>query len=213
MIIKRALFLLPLLFWGASAAAFPYAIDPLVNGADMAGIEVTVTFDDGSSETAIWAATDAISGQATGSGWSLAESGDTLNQPGIGAAWTLSNFTAHNIVGFKVDAWVAKVFFDVIMEAADPSFPLGYDEHTPGSGQGRPFLGDGTIGIDTVSYLNPLSPPDLYGAFEVSFQGMGLLPDSSFRFMIDTDTIPEPPFQLLMALGLAGLLLRRRLAA
>lgn len=208
----RALAFLALISCTGIAAAFPYPIDPLVNGADMAGMKVTVTYADATTDTATWAATGAISGGASGAGWSLTESGDTLNQPGVGSAWTLSNTSGQAITTLGIDAWAAKVFFDVILEAADASFPLGYDEHTPGSRQGRPFTDDLTLGITPadVTYLNLLSAPDLYGAVQVNLGPNGLANGTSMQFMIDTDKVPEPSLFGLMALGLAGLAWQRR---
>ena len=208
--IKRALIALFLFLWGASAAAFPYAIDPFVSGADMAGMEVTAFFGDRTSETVTWAATGAESGAATGTDWSLSQSGDTLNEPGLDAAWTLTNNRDVSLVGFVVDAWVAGVFFDVIMEGEDPAYPLGYDEHTPGSRQGRPFTYDPDLWSPTASYSNLLSAPDLYGKLHVLIGGKGLAPGESFQFMIDTDQIPESPLYALLLLGLGGFLFRQR---
>ncbi len=226
---NRLLALLLFSGWAVSASAFPYVIDTTVNGADMAGIEVTVFLQDGSSDTATWAATGADSGAASGSGWTLSESGDTLNQPGLGAAWTLTNTgTASPITGFKIDAWVAQVFFDVYMDLTDPLDDVG----TPGSSQGRPFTADndknpvyiydvwekyGTSitnantpeNTSAVTYLNPLSSLDLFGGLEVNFTKGVLDVDQSMRFMIDTDQVPEPPLYGLLALGLAGFAFRR----
>ncbi len=223
----RALAFLALISCTGIAAAFPYSIDDLVNGADMAGMKVTVTYADTSTDTATWTATGAVSGAATGSGWSLAESGDTLNQPGLGSAWTLFNTPTNtkNITGFEIDAWVAKVMFDVMMDLTSPLDDVG----TPGSSQGRPFTDDGNFVIQSIwdKYANPtnlqtaestndvvyanlLSAPDLYGTLKVSIGGNGLAPGQSLQFLIDTDKVPEPPLFGLMALGLAGLAWQRR---
>lgn len=208
----RALAFLGLFSCTGIAAAFPYPIDPLVNGADMAGMQVTVTYADATTDTATWMATGSVSGAAVGTGWSLTESGDTLNQPGLGAAWTLDNTSGQAITALEIDAWAAQVFFDVVLEGADASFPLGYDEHTPGSRQGRPFTDDGTLGITPadIAYLDLLSAPDLYGKVQVTLGPAGLADGASFRFMIDTDKVPEPSLFGLMALGLAGLAWQRR---
>ena len=214
--IKRVLISLFLLLWGGSAAAFPYFIDPFVNGAEMEGIEVSVFFDDNTNETTNWVATGADSGGAFGMNWKLVQSGDTLNQPNLDAAWTLSNDRNDgvSITGFKIDVWVAGIVFDVIMEKADPAYPLGYDEHTPGSRQGRPFTDDGSLPIANVTYLNSLSAPDLYGGLEVALGAVGassgLGAGDSFQFMIDTDQVPESPLYALLALGFVGLFYTRR---
>jgi len=226
---KRLISFLLFLLWGTSASAFPYVIDTFVNGAEMAGMEVTVYFGNGTSETVTWSATGAESGAAIGSDWSLSQSGDTLNQPGVLPAWTLSNLTGFTITRFTIDAWVAKVFFDVMLESVPDS--VG----TPGSGQGRPFTDDGTLNIITtwdiyggsatpqqsaentphVTYLNNLyGAPDLFGGLDVVLGSTGLASNSSFRFVIDTDQVSEPPLYGLLALGLAaGFYLRRRVAA
>ncbi len=226
---KHALFLLLFLSWGGSASAFPYAIDSYVNGAEMAGMEVTVFFDTGSNETATWIATGADSGGAFGADWSLIQSGDTFNQPNLDPAWTLTNSSSNKIIGkLRVNAWVAEVFFDVLMDFRNPLL----DEGTPGSDQGRPFTDDGTLDIESiwdkypnlndytktventqhVTYVNQLSAPDLYGGLEVKLGSTGLGAGQSFQFMIDTDRIqiPESPLFALLALGFAGFVFQQR---
>jgi len=209
---KYVLLLLLCLFWGGAASAFPYKIDPFVNGADMAGIEVTAYFDNDTSETATWIATGAESGGAFGTAWKLFESGDTLNQRGMDPAWTLENNTGNFITAFEIDAWVAGIFFDVKMEPCiGPNVPnCPYDEHTPGSRQGRPFTPDGTLAISNVVYSDLLNAPDLYGELEVDFAGGGLGAGQSFQFMIDTDQIPESPLYALLAMGLTGFFFQQR---
>ena len=64
----------------------PNVVDFSPNGFSMAGMKVTATFSDSSTETVVWQATDAISGQATGTNWLLKESGDTFDQ-----FWELQN--------------------------------------------------------------------------------------------------------------------------
>jgi PEP-CTERM motif len=64
----------------------PNVVDFSPNGFSMAGMRVTATFSDSSTETVTWHSTDAISGEATGTNWLLRESGDTFDQ-----FWELQN--------------------------------------------------------------------------------------------------------------------------
>ena len=233
----KKILLLCLLTWGASAQAL--LINPFVDGADMAGIQVTVTFDDNSTDTATWAATGGDSGAASGSNWSLTESGDTLGGIDTSGAlfgvWTLSNTASGgttappSITKLRVDGWMARIVFDVYMDLSSPLDDVG----TPGSSQGRPFTADNSNNPVTVTdiwttysgltdntktpenttdvtYLNLISSPDLFGSFEVTLGSSGLAGGQSFDFMIDTDQIPEPPLYGLLALGLVGWAARRR---
>lgn len=209
---KRAGILFTLLFWGSAAWSMP--ITSAITGADMAGVQVTATFADGSSDTAIWAATGVDSGAASGTGWSLGESGDTFGDvlPSglLTGVWTLSNNAGQNMTSLFVNAMVANVVFDTILvdtlaELADPT------KNTPGSSQGRPFTYSGTPTGITASYGSLVSAPDLYGTMTVDLAaGGGLASGSTLAFMSDTDQVPEPPVYLLFGLGLLGLGLRKK---
>lgn len=149
------------------------------SGDMMAGIQVTASFVDGSSETATWQATNTNSGGVFGNGWSLSESGNSFNQP-----WTFSN-TGIGITSLVIDAIPGNTVFDNI--------PV--EEITPGSADGWAF--------QTLSGLSPtssiysdvidISQGDLYGKLSLywtdPFTG-------SMTFRADTDSgSPNNPVQ------------------
>ncbi len=71
----------------------------------MDGMQVTAN----GSDTAVWADTGAGAGAASGSGWSLAQSGDTFS-----SAWTLTSDISLN--SLTVDALLGRTVFDMIMD-------------------------------------------------------------------------------------------------
>lgn len=91
---KKLGLLLVLLVFGSSNAHSGF-ID-LITGADMAGMQVTANFDDGTSETIDWAVVnnpqpvtavtiqefEVYSGEAAGTGWSLYQRGANLRRRG-----------------------------------------------------------------------------------------------------------------------------------
>ena len=189
----------------ASQAGFIHDI----TGADMAGIEVTALFGDGTSETKVWAANGADSGEATGTGWTLSQSGITYGQqdnitdpanPVVLGAWSLVNesITA-GIIGLSINASIADIYFDV----------LGYVEHTPGSSFGRDFYEENNLA--TAAYADELSSPDLFGTMNITYN-QALLAKSSSRFVSDTDKaiVSEPATALVFLSGLLALVNLRR---
>ncbi|MFV0277078.1 MAG: hypothetical protein ACK5HY_07825 [Parahaliea sp.] len=193
-----------LLSWASSTAALPF--NDVITGADMAGIQVTAFFN-GASESATWATTstddslpsgEGFAGQATGSGWSLAQQGYTLGNFDGGplGAWTLTNNTGFNIFSLRIDALIADILFDRYID----------EEYTPGSNVGRDFLTDGSVDA-TGSYSDAFSSPDLFGTLTIDFAN-GLADGASMQFLADTDAIasvPAPATLLLVAAGCLGL--------
>ena len=140
----------------------------------MAGMQITASFVDGSSESAIWSATDATSGGAFGNGWSLTESGNSFNQP-----WTLSNI-GQGITSLVVDAIPGNTVFDI--------YPYGDNlPQTDGSADGWGFqtLTGQSPTSSAYSDIIDISAGDLFGKLSLywteGFTGL-------INFRADTDS-------------------------
>jgi len=201
-------------FQSGGAAAFPFPLESVLTGADMAGMEVTVTFEDDSSETAVWETTstdgsvpfgEGFAGEASGSSWSLSQQGFTFGNNVDGAPlglWSFANFSASpTIIGFTVNALTGFTLFDVISDA----------EVTPGSQLGRAFLTELDASLYTVSYGDQMAE-DLFGSLTVEFT-QGFEAGNVVEFFIDTDGfVPSPGTLALMAVGLIFASSRRKYA-
>lgn len=180
-----------------------------VNGDDMAGISVTVTLDDNSSETIVWGATGLNTGGAFGSlgidGWSLVESGDTIggnDGSGLFGVWTLANYTGQAIKSLFVDLSATSVVFDTEF----------FDLSGNGSLAGRQFTYDDRFAAVNAGFsMNYMD--ELFRGLTITGQQGNLLADrGEFGFMIDTDivTVPAPATLSILALSLLGLAARSR---
>lgn len=196
----------------STAVSVPGISQFTTDGADMVGMSVTVNFA-GGSETVQWAATGAVSGAATGTGWSISASGDTFNDN----AWS-ADFGNLQVTSFVLDGSTGLTLFD---KSFDP-FP-----GTPGSAAGRDFvstlLGDDdvvatyseVVGIGAAAPVN-----DIFHILTVSFADVenGTV-SGEFDFTQDTDNdiriqVPEPAMLPLFGLGLAGIaIIARKRAA
>jgi hypothetical protein len=179
----------------------------LVTGADMIGMEVTVTFEDNSTETLVWemfTADDSVpysegfSGGVEGDGWYLMQAGDTIGDYVNGplGLWTLGNESAQGIISIFVNALAGNVVFDILYR----------DDSANGSNTGHPFE---TISMDPIgasfgsNYMD-----ELYGTMLLSNRGDEILSAGSRAiFVVDTDIIdvpaPETGFLMLLLAGLA----------
>lgn len=88
----------------------PYVVDFSPNGFTMDGLKVTAYFGANGSEQVTWQAVpNTTSGQATGTGWFLRESGDTFFN-----AWELQNNTPFLMTGLLIEGGIfGHTVFDV----------------------------------------------------------------------------------------------------
>lgn len=178
-----------------------------VNGADMAGIEVTVFYTDGGTETVTWEAISETDGGAFSgeSGWSLVLYGDSFGQMddegNLYGVFEL--FTGrYSLAGFMIDMLDAGFVFDI---------EYG-DESANGSDDGREFVTD-YVADDYLLAYSDWVEDELFGTLSF-FSVSEIEASTSMMFMTDTDgvaeDVPAPAGLMLIALGMLGLRLVRR---
>ena len=166
-----------------------------VTGADMAGMEVTVTYSDLSTETLTWGVTssdatvpymEGYSGGVTGTSWSLTQTGDTIADQPPGAAyvygaWTFTyDGTGLSIASVYVDEYAADVVFDTVSGDASAN----------GSLAGRELVTDGYV-LDASYSMN--IEDELFGGLTLSGVSGNLMDAAgSFQFVVDTDKVAVP---------------------
>jgi hypothetical protein len=167
-----------------------------VSGADMAGIQVTATFTDTSTEILDWAALTADSGGVTGTGWSLTQEGDTfgefdnINQLLVGT-WTLTN-NSLNLESLFIDLLSGFVF--------DIDFG---DASANGSGPGRELVSDIPMSFSFGGFVQD----ELYSTLMLTN-----FADGQTLFMTDTDAVvvSAPATVSILMLSLLGLVMNSR---
>ncbi len=194
-------------------------------GGDMAGMVVTANFADGSSNSAMWAASTATSGGAVGPGtpflrnWSLTQSGDSFGAGNPANAWTLVTRGSNSarMTSLVIDARPGSVVFD---ETAGLTVTPVTELGTPATQNNAGTTFGGTT---FATYSNPVgvgaNAPlgDIYGVLTLAFDG-GLAPGQSVSFWADTDNtnspaVPEPGSAVLASLVAGVLAFRRRRSA
>ncbi len=181
---------------------------------DMVGLEVTVNFVGGGSETATWELSGAGGSGAWGSSWSLSMSdGSTYINSMHFTPWNFSVDQDIKISRIFIDAGTGASVFDATRTMAS-LVATGLQQSTPGSQSGSPFtyigMNDPFNTIATYSgevVLQGMAHQgDLYRYLTLDF---GTAVQGSFQFSADTDSfgdtitpIPEPATMILFGNGL-----------
>lgn len=211
---------------------FGFRSDTGTRGVDLAGSQVTATFDDGTSETVTWMAFDDFTlGGANGDRWSLFQGGDAntslISDGRLMTSLTLdmstsqSNTLSSDAVPVPVSQGAS--LFDILPEE---------DGSTDGSAFGFPFeftfnAPEGTVDVTysgAVNIVGAEAVGDLYTTMHIDFTGLdlgGFTGESIYR--TDQDTlliagdltptaapVPLPAGLPLLMLGLGALGLARR---
>jgi hypothetical protein len=192
----------------------------IVTGADMAGMEVTVTYESGETETEIWMMTnlgngltdtldlETAKGGVTGEGFSLSQQGNSLGNldnngtPGISTddvfygLWTLKNFSGEAINRLFINALAGNVVFDILLDTGAAN----------GSKTGRAFEAQttGLVAVYSNQYID-----ELYGAMTVD---LSLASGDTLIYFADTDLIAvsTPTTFSLFLLTIIGIAARRK---
>jgi len=188
-------------------------------GNEMSGMDVWVTFSNGSTEHALWEVTGTQAGAATVGGYfTISESGDTYND----SAWTLQNLnTSLSITSFTLFGVGGNTIFDRT---------FGNQIGTPNSALGKDFSIAGNYNVtatysDELNLTGAAAVGDEWEELSVAFaKGTFFAPDATAHFTQDTDNAavsgtitPKVPdagnTSMMLGMGLVGVAaLKRRFA-
>lgn len=192
------------------------AITANVTGADLAGLSVTATFGEASGPLVFpmtWTSTGPGSGSASQSVVAVSLAGNASSS----LAWHYTSVLLGPLLSLDFDGTAAGIYFDRAHS----------DTGTPGSGAGADIAFGSLFpqGVDSgivVTYskavaLGGATPQgDLYAQMTIQFpntvNGPANFPPQDFAFTQNTDksVVPEPASWLLLAGGLALMVLRHR---
>ena len=204
---RKILLSLGMLAISAATNASVIVINDSVTGADMAGIEVTVTFENNTAESSIWAViadnggvtpvdAEGRVGGATAATWSLSQQGSTVggvDQGVLYGLWTFESTNSLSITRVSISGMIAgltSIVFDSIpLDSASPT------ELTPGSGGGQGFVTQFSGAVGTYAdQVNPLYD-DLFYTLNIDFSNP-LEQGEIMTFFADTDqvstSVPAP---------------------
>ncbi len=134
---KKIIFLLffSLLLISSPIQATPvyYGLISTVSGSDMAGMEISVTFEGNSSDTQTWESLTGDEGGASGTDWELTYTGSNT-WPSTSTSWTLES--TEKITSLVIDAATGGIFFDIFSGFINnpdyiPSDDANYDPSIP----------------------------------------------------------------------------------
>jgi uncharacterized protein YfiM (DUF2279 family) len=174
--------------------------------ADMVGMQVTVEFRNGSTDTRLWTANG-----ITGDGWTMThQSGSTFDSP-----FTLTNERGNRLIRFTMHGMNSSTIFDRSVAQSTAGTANGRDlqEYS----DERFFQDIDVTYFDQVQTIGAPAPVgDIFAGMEVAFE-RGLRRNRSFVFRTDTDTtlnsisaVPEPTTSITFAIAILGFCVRRR---
>jgi hypothetical protein len=214
---KKFLLLSFLSFFAASQANAGFI--KTITGADMAGIEVTVTYANNPSETLTWQVisagnglTDTVNlelaeGGVTGTGFKFTQQGDSqgnIDDKGTTDIDDDELYGLWTIINTSTDAFITSLFINT--SNTNIVFDSMFDDiYNNGSGPGRNIDDAGsTIGTYSVLFMD-----ELYTSLMVD---LSLNPGESLVFFADTDAIAvsAPTTVSILLFSLLGLIMNAR---
>ena len=185
----------------------------VTSGAQMAGMTVSVMFEDGGMERIQWVATDAVGGAAVGTGWSLSFDGPDTYMSGspltnLPHAWLLANNSGRGISSLLIDGQPGRVVFDL----GAPFFnsPIEGTTNTRVGETFKEIADNGFGGFSVTSPLLTRLDVDAIYTYEVAIRGQapvgdifarlrlnfndpgGFASGQEYRFLADTDNSVAP---------------------